>query len=637
MINIVTFLIYLLMTSFLYAQSEETSSKERKAVNYPSVDIGVDSLSARKEAQLATAESFHVFHDFQFIDQLPQNGITFKHKIVDDSGKTYKLVHYDHGNGLAIADVDGDGLYDIYFVTQLGTCELWKNQGNGKFENITESSGTGLTDKVAVTASFADIDNDGDADLYVTTVRKGNVLFENDGKGHFKNISKQSHLDYVGHSSGAVFFDYNNDGLLDLFLVNVGQYTTEQKGTGGYFIGMDHAFEGHLMPNKSERSILFKNLGKNRFADVSQQVQLVDISWSGDASFADLNNDTYPDLYVLNMQGDDHYYENMKGARFVDKTDAFFPKTPWGTMGIKFFDYNNDGLTDLMLSDMHSDMSQQVGPDKEKLKSDMKWPDGVLQGRENNIFGNAFYKNLGNGKFEEISDKIGVEDYWPWGLSVGDINADGYQDMFITASMNFPFRYGINSLLLNDNGETFRDSEFILGVEPRRDGRTHTYWFDLDCLGPDKNHPYCKSLPPDNYTIMGNLGSRSSAIFDLDNDGDLDIVTNDFNSEPQVFISNLSEKKEIHFIKVQLAGKTSNRNGLGATVKVTAGGSVYTQYNDGKSGYLSQSDLPLYFGLGKSAEIDQIEVQWPSGKKSVTQKPIKINTVIRIEEENSKD
>jgi hypothetical protein len=134
---------------------------------------------------------------------------------------------------------------------------------------------------------------------------------------------------------------------------------------------------------------------------------------------------------------------------------------------------------------------------------------------------------------------------------------------------------------------------------------------------------------------MATLGSRSSVIFDLDNDGDLDIVTNDFNSEPQVFISDLTAKKEIHYIKVQLAGKTSNRNGLGATVKVSAGGMNYTQYNDGKSGYLSQSDLPLYFGLGQATEIDQVEVQWPSGKKSVIQKP-KMNSILRIEEENPK-
>jgi hypothetical protein len=460
------------------------------------------------------------------------------------------------------------------------------------------------------------------------------VLFENDGKGHFKDISIPSGLNYVGHSSGAVMFDYNNDGLLDLFLTNVGVYTTNEKGRGGYFTGKDHAFEGHLHPDREEANVLFKNLGKSKFSDVTKQAGLIDKTWSGDASFTDINNDLFPDLYVLNMQGDNIFYQNVEGRSFVPKTDTYFPKTPWGAMGIKFFDYNNDGLLDLMLSDMHSDMSQQVGPDQEKLKSDMKWPDPVLQGRENNIFGNAFYKNLGEGKFEEVSDKIGVENYWPWGLSVGDLNADSYQDMFITSSMNFPFRYGVNSLLLNDNGEIFRDSEFIVGVEPRRDGQTHTYWFDLDCLNVDKGHPYCRSVPPDNYIFNGTLGSRSSVIFDLDNDGDMDLVTNEFNSEPQVFISNLSDKKELHFLKVVLRGKKSNRNGLGATVKVSAGGKTYTQYHDGKSGYLSQSSLPLYFGLGDAKEIDQIEVLWPSGTKQVVEKPIKINTVLEIEEKD---
>ena len=611
---------------------QAASTEKRVTVNYPSIDIGVQSLPARKEAQLATVNTFRIFYDFQFSDQLPQSGITFKHKIVDDAGKSYKLVHYDHGNGIAVADVDADGLYDIYFVTQLGSCELWKNRGKGKFENITESAGVSLTDKIGVTASFADIDNDGDDDLYVTTVRNGNVLFENDGKGHFKDISKATGLNYVGHSSGAVIFDYNNDGLLDLFLTNVGVYTTDQKGRGGYFTGKDHAFEGHLHPDREEGNVLFKNMGKSKFSDVTKQAGLIDKTWSGDASFSDLNNDLYPDLYVLNMQGDNIFYQNVEGRSFVSKTDAYFPKTPWGAMGIKFFDFNNDGFMDLMLSDMHSDMSQEVGPDKEKLKSDMKWPDPVLQGRENNIFGNAFYKNLGEGKFEEVSDKIGVENYWPWGLSVGDINTDSYQDMFITSSMNFPFRYQVNSLLLNDNGEIFRDSEFILGVEPRRDGRTHTYWFDLDCLTADKGHPFCRSVPPDNYTFMGTLGSRSSVIFDLDNDGDMDIVTNEFNSEPQVFISNLTDKKELHFLKVLLRGKKSNRNGLGALVKLSAGGKVYSQYNDGKSGYLSQSSLPLYFGLGSATEIDQIEILWPSGTKQTLKKP-KMNSVLEIEED----
>jgi hypothetical protein len=621
----------LLMVACFSVMTAETADEELPSVRVPAVDIGKDSLPVRKAAQLQTVGKFKVFYDFQFMDRISESAITFKHKIVDDAGKNYKLVHYDHGNGLAVADVDGDGLYDVYFISQLGGNELWKNLGKDKFQNITESAGVAVKDKVCVTASFADIDNDGDQDLYVTTVRMGNVLFENDGKGHFKDISKESGLDYVGHSSGSVFFDYNGDGLLDLFLANVGVYTTNEKGRGGYYVGFTDGFSGHLHPERTEYSVLFKNQGKKHFANVSRSVGLMDGGWSGDASFTDFNNDNWPDIYVLNMQGDDHYYENVKGEKFIEKTSSYFPKTPWGSMGIKFFDYNNDGLMDLLITDMHSDMSQEVGPDREKLKSEMKWPEEVLQGSENNIFGNAFYKNLGNGTFQEISDQIGVEDYWPWGVSVDDINADGYDDVLITASMNFPFRYGINSALLNNKGESFLDSEFILGIEPRKDLRTDTVWFELDCAGEDKGHKMCGKQTT-HFIVRATLGTRSSAMFDIDNDGDLDIITNEFNSEPQVLISNLSEKKNIHFLKVQLIGKKSNRNALGATVKVFVGSSTQTKYNDGKSGYLSQSALPLYFGLADSKAVEKVEVKWPNGKTQVVSNPA-VNTVLQIQEE----
>jgi hypothetical protein len=131
---------------------------------------------------------------------------------------------------------------------------------------------------------------------------------------------------------------------------------------------------------------------------------------------------------------------------------------------------------------------------------------------------------------------------------------------------------------------------------------------------------------------MAPLGSRSAAIFDLDGDGDLDIVTNDFNSTPQVLVSDLAQHRSIHWLQVTLVGTSSNRNGLGATVRVRAGGQVYTKYNDGKSGYLSQSALPIYFGLGDAAEIDSIEVEWPSGRKQVVTQGLEINRTLQIVE-----
>src|SRR5205823_11974856 len=134
--------------------------------------------------------------------------------------------------------------------------------------------------QIAVTASFADIDNDGDPDLFVTTVRHGNHLFENLGQGRFRDITKEAGLDYTGHSSGAVFFDFDNDGLLDLFLVNVGIYTSDEKGRGGFYLAYPDAFASHLKPERSEASILYRNLGGGKFKDVSKEMNLQHRGWS---------------------------------------------------------------------------------------------------------------------------------------------------------------------------------------------------------------------------------------------------------------------------------------------------------------------------------------------------------------------
>ncbi len=601
----------------------------RPTVNTPDLDpdLGELALPDRKKAQMETVDQFKVFYQFHYTDRVKESGITFRQQITEDAGRHYKAVHYDHGNGIAVADVDGDGLYDIYFTNQVGGNELWKNLGGGKFKDITEEAGVGLPGRISVSASFADIDNDGTQDLFVTTVLGGNVLFKNDGRGHFKDISKESGVDLISHSSGAVFFDYNNDGLLDLLVCNVGKYTsTTDRWPDGSYVGFADAFHGHLHPDRFEYPVLYKNMGHDKFKDVTAEVGLHPHGWGGDASFVDLNADGWPDILFLNMQGHSTYYENEGGKKFVDKTEQYFPKTPWGAMGIKFFDFDNDGLMDLFVTDMHSDMWVQDAPDnsEEKQKTPLnKVPDALLAGKKDSfVYGNAFYHNLGGGKLEEISDRLGVENYWPWGISVGDVNADGWDDIFISSGMGETFRYGISSLLLNNLGKKFLNAEFLLGIEPRRDGRTHTPWFDLDCSHPQAIDPGVMKMgvcdaQTGQITVMQALSTRASVIFDVDNDGALDIVTNDFNSEPQVLMSDLAHVKAIHWLKIKLIGTVSNRDGIGATVRVHSGGQIYTKYNDGKSGYLSQSQLPLYFGLGDATGADQIEVSWPSGRKQV--------------------
>lgn len=605
-------------------------------------------MKTRQTKQIDSKNQISAPVDFQFNDRQLESGLNFRHQIVDCAGKNYKAAHYDHGSGIAAADVDGDGLIDVYMVSQVGTNGLFKNLGNGKFEDITKNAGVAAGNSISVTASFADIDNDGDPDLYLTNTRSPNQLFLNNGDGTFLDASADSGIAISEHSSSAVFFDYDNDGLLDLFLCVVGGFTTEkllmvEGAVGGvppstfppYYEAYKDAFSGHLKPARERASLLFRNTGQGKFEDVTETVGLVEKGWSGAATPVDFNRDGFQDLYVLNMQGPDSYWENQKGEKFINKSREVFPRTPWGAMGIKSFDYDNDGDMDLYITDMHSDMSAIVKPVSEKRKAswlDKNWGDSFLKDQGLGVRGNAFYQNNGDRRFEEVSDRLNMENFWPWGLSIGDLNADGWQDALITSSMNYPFRYGINTVLINDAGAGFKDAEFILGIEPRRGKRMLTPWFQLDASGPDKEHPRAKGHEG-KILVLGAKGSRSSVLFDLDDDGDLDIITNEFGDVPQVLLSDLSSQtRQPNFAKIKLKGVKSNRDALGARVTITCGSLVQTQVHDGQSGYISQSSIPLYFGLGEMTKIDSVEITWPGGAQTTHTGNLMINQTIEISE-----
>ena len=611
-------------------------------------------LLDRATEQRVLGANSPAYQAFRFEDRREASGITFVNRIVDDAGRSYKSVHYDHGTGLCAADVDGDGREDLYFVSQRGSSELWMNSGDGKFTNATASAGLQMDDAIAVACSFADIDNDGRPDLFVSTVRHGNRLFHNIGGGKFTDITATAGVGYSGHSSGAVFFDYDRDGLLDLFVANVGVYTTSEKGDGGYYVGLTDAFHGHTHAERNEASILYHNLGGGRFEDVTQKSGLVDVSWSGDAVTIDANHDGFPDLYVLNMQGANHLWLNERGTHFRDATAEYFPRTPWGAMGAKVFDANGDGQLDLIVTDMHSDMFSEIAAGDwvgEAQKSDdSKIPlDVIPKEREHFIFGNALYMRadtVGKTSFTEMSGSFGAETYWPWGPSVDDVNADGWDDVFITGSMNFPYRYSTNTLLLNERGKHFAHAEFAVGIEPHAMGGTEQEWMHLDCAGRDKGNKSCtvcaganaKDLgcrgdPKGALTIMAPRGSRSAVLLDIDGDGDLDLITNEFNAPPQVLVSTLAATRKVNYLKVRLVGTRSNRQGLGAVViAVLPDHRRLTKVMDGKSGYLSQSDLPLYFGLGAADHLDSIEVQWPSGLHQVYAGPVRSGASVTITE-----
>ena len=610
-------------------------------------------MAEREAAQIAAAGSIAAPHDFRFTDRLGESGITFQHGHSIDVGKLYRANHYDHGTAVAVADVDLDGLLDLFFVNQVGRSALFRNLGKGRFEDMSERGGIIVDGRACVGASFGDIDNDGDPDLFVSCVRDGNVLFQNDGQGHFTNITASAGVAGNGtHSSGSVFFDYDGDGLLDLFVTNVGKYTQNTREPDGLWASFLDAFAGHLYPERSEPSLLYHNLGGGRFENASISSGLLHTAWSGDVTAFDSDGDGRPDLYVPSMQGHDEFWYNLGGGRFQNRGRRIFPATPWGSMGVKVLDWNGDGRFDLFVTDMHTDMASELKPEDEKRKHD---PKTMFQARflgtdGNHILGNALFTNKGAAMFVEESDAANAETGWPWGPSAGDLNADGWPDLFVAAGMNYPFRYRGNDVLLNEGGKRFANAEYVLGVEPRP--RIVTPWFELDCDGPDAQHDICKgevepiladeTRTPEQrakgeprrgrVTVWAARASRSAAILDLDNDGDLDIVTNNYGDVPQIFISDLTQRGAVHFLKVRLVGTRSNRDGLGAVVTVMAGGHAQVQVNDGKSGYLAQSVMPLYFGLGAATQADSITVKWPSGRMQVVRGPLLSGASIDVRE-----
>ncbi len=589
-------------------------------------------------AQTASAGSLKAFHQFRFTDRQTESGIEFVYRMTDDSGRTEKAIHYDHGSGVAAADIDGDGWVDLYFGNQIGGNQLWRNLGGGKFANITESAGVAVKGRVTAGVAFADLDNDGDPDLVVATIRDGNLVFENLGQDRFVDRSAAAGWTSKWHSSGIVVLDFNRDGRSDILITSVGKFSSDVR-TNDYWVGLTNAFSGHLFPERSEPCVLYRNDGGWKFTEVAQEMGVAQAGWSGDASACDINEDGWPDLYLLNMQGDDHLFVNVEGKRFENQTAKHFPKTPWGARGIGVFDYNLDGRFDYLLTDMHSDMTggqsqlrRGFNSGVERSKSEawcsVTWTDEFLQGASNNIFGNAFYVNQGGGRFVESSDRVGMETYWPWGVSIGDANADGWEDVMVTAGMGYPFSYAVNSLLLND-GARFRNAEFLLGLEPRRAQRVSKESFVLDLDGADRAHALAQGRSG-KLQVRSSLSTRSAAFVDLDNDGDLDLVTNEFDDVPQVLFSDLSQRRNVQFLKVQLVGTTSNRGGLGAVVRVKAGNRQFSRYLHGKSGYLAQSELPLYFGLGEDA-ASEVQVKWPSGRTQTL--PVSLrNGLVRVEE-----
>jgi len=566
-----------------------------------------------------------------FRDIAAESGINFHMSFLPgEQGEFFKINLYDHGSGVAIGDFDGDGNDDIYFLNQLGANALYRNKGDGTFEDVTEQMRVGVPDRVCVSASFADYDNDGDQDLYVVSTRGGNILFRNDNT-YFQDVTEESGLAHVGHSQIAIFFDYDRDSLLDLYVLQTAEWTTDvydeqQK----YYLGQGDL--GGVARSPVESNILYKNQGNGTFVDVTESAKLASRGWSSDAAVFDYDDDGWLDVLVVCMFGPTQLYRNLQNGEFADVTQSVLGRTPFGGVGSKVFDYNNDGKLDLYVVDMHSDMwmgldhlhqSRRQAILSQHKRFDYFFGPGVedserLQEREKQIefehhfshsdvvFGNAFYKNLGEGHFEEISQQANLETFWPWGVADGDFDNDGFVDVFIPTGMGYPFYYWRNQLLMNKDGEKFVERTSELGIDPPKNGAL---------LEQKINGRDCPR------------SSRSAVAADFDHDGRLEIVVNNFNDHPYLYASKLPINNYLTF---QLRGTQSNRDAIGAVVRLFSENDVLTRQVPAAGGYLANNSRRLHFGLGKR-NIQKVEIVWPSGVRQTIVDP-QLNHMLDIVE-----
>jgi hypothetical protein len=556
---------------------------------------------------------------FRLLDP-ESTGITFSNTIEEDLNLNVLMYEYLYnGGGVAVGDLNQDGLDDIYFSANVGQNHLYLNEGELKFKDITQASGaTGRPGPWKTGVVLVDINGDGKLDIYLChsgalmPEKRKNELFVNqgnnaDGIPQFKEMAEEYGIASESTTTSAAFFDFDLDGDLDLFLLNHNIKSTENH---------DVTRTISLLKEKHEAgSQLFENKG-GTFVEVTENagISSSSLSYGLGVSVADINDDGWPDIYIGNDYSmPDYLYINQQDGTFKDEIGSMLDHMAHFSMGNDIADINNDGLLDIFTLDMlPEDNARQkllLSPDNFEL-----FQLNLDRGFHHQYMRNMLHVNAGDGTFQEIGQLAGISNTdWSWAGLFLDLDLDGWKDLFVTNGYlrdynNQDFLKYMDNYVRTSGGQLKREDLLTL-VKSMSSSNLKNYSFrnrgDLTFENVSAT-----------WGINENGNSNGAAYADLDNDGDLDLIINNINAPAFIYENLAVQRDKGNFVRIQLKGEGQNTLGQGAKVSVFSEGKLQVQEQNIYRGFQSSVSPVLVFGLGTSVKADSILVNWPGGKVS---------------------